>query len=237
MMTGRLAESESAYRECLAVSEKLTTDFPNAPDYKQTLAFGLHNLGELLLKTDRLPEAESVYQRAQDIFEKLAGELPGNPDYRRFVGDNLGRLGLVLLDSGRIGEAEALMRQSLASAEKLVTEPPDAEAYRKALAAPHGNLGIVQYRRGDWKASVTSLGKWAELIGEPEADGDARFFLAMAQWQLGDKEQARTSFDQAVQWMDKKDRFNQRLGRFRAEAAGLLGVTDEPKSGKQPSPQ
>jgi hypothetical protein len=59
----------------------------------------------------------------------------------------------------------------------------------------------------------------------------------MAQWQLGDKEQARASCGRAARWMDKNDPLNPRLRRFRAEAAGLLNVKDGPKSEEQPSPK
>jgi hypothetical protein len=46
----------------------------------------------------------------------------------------------------------------------------------------------------------------------------------MAHWQLGDKEKARTRFDQAVQWMEKNQPNNEELRRFRAEAAELLNI-------------
>ncbi len=58
------------------------------------------------------------------------------------------------------------------------------------------------------------------------------FFLAMAHWQLGQKDEARTWFDKSIRSMDKnqpQNDLNQRqiedLRRFRAEAAGLLGIT------------
>ena len=50
------------------------------------------------------------------------------------------------------------------------------------------------------------------------------FFLAMAHWQLGEKEKACQWFDKAVQWMDKNMPTGRDLGRFRAEAAELLKV-------------
>jgi hypothetical protein len=49
------------------------------------------------------------------------------------------------------------------------------------------------------------------------------FFLAMTHWRLGRKSDARKSYDQAVQWMEKNDPKNARLRRFRAEAEELLG--------------
>lgn len=49
----------------------------------------------------------------------------------------------------------------------------------------------------------------------------------MAHWQLGDKDQAQKSYDQAVQWMDKNNPNAQRLRRLRAEAEELLGTKEQ----------
>ena len=50
------------------------------------------------------------------------------------------------------------------------------------------------------------------------------FFLAMAHWQLGEKEKARDWYDKAATWMDGNIHYHEELVRFRAEAAELLGV-------------
>ncbi len=58
-----------------------------------------------------------------------------------------------------------------------------------------------------------------------ESEGEARFFLAMAYQQLGDKEQARKWYDHAAQWLEKNQPEDpDDLRRFRAEAVGLLGM-------------
>jgi tetratricopeptide (TPR) repeat protein len=85
-------------------------------------------------------------------------------------------------------------------------------------------LGIAYYRLGRWQESVDALQK----AGGLRSGGDSFdwFFLAMARWQLGDKEQARTWYDRAVQWMEKHQPQGEELIRFRAEAAELLGVKE-----------
>jgi hypothetical protein len=50
------------------------------------------------------------------------------------------------------------------------------------------------------------------------------FFLAMGHWKLGQREEARKWYDEAVAWMDKNQPQNEELRRFRAEAAELLSV-------------
>jgi hypothetical protein len=48
------------------------------------------------------------------------------------------------------------------------------------------------------------------------------FFLAMANWRLGDGEAARRHYDQALRSMDENQPENEELIRFRAEAEKLL---------------
>jgi tetratricopeptide (TPR) repeat protein len=87
-------------------------------------------------------------------------------------------------------------------------------------------LGIAQYRAGDWTAAITALNKSMQL--RRSGDSTDYFFLAMAHWQLGEKDQAREWYDKAVQWMDKNKPEDDELRRFRAEAAEMLKVSGTP---------
>jgi tetratricopeptide (TPR) repeat protein len=87
-------------------------------------------------------------------------------------------------------------------------------------------LGVAQYCAGNWKVAITALEKSMEL--RKGGDSFDWFILAMAQWQLGQKDEARKRYDQAVAWMDKNRPQNKELRRFRAEATELLGVKPPP---------
>jgi tetratricopeptide (TPR) repeat protein len=83
-------------------------------------------------------------------------------------------------------------------------------------------LGVAHYRAGDWPKAI----EWLEKSQEVRNGGDSFdwYFLAMAHWQLDNKDEARKFFEQAVEWMDINAADNQELKRFRAEADELLGV-------------
>jgi len=83
-------------------------------------------------------------------------------------------------------------------------------------------LGWAQYRAGSWKAAIATLEKVKELGSA--GDSLEWFPLAMAHAQLGNKDEARKWFEQAVQWMDKNNPKDEQLHRFRAEAAQLSGI-------------
>jgi hypothetical protein len=53
------------------------------------------------------------------------------------------------------------------------------------------------------------------------------FFLAMANWQLGERDNARKWFDQADQWMKKNQPQDAKLILVRTEAAELLNVNPD----------
>ena len=82
---------------------------------------------------------------------------------------------------------------------------------------------------------VPPLGFLDESLGALQKSNDLRkggdssnwFFLAMAHWHLGEKDEAGKWYDRGVQWMEKNQPKNEELRRFRVEAAGLLGI--EPK--------
>jgi hypothetical protein len=67
------------------------------------------------------------------------------------------------------------------------------------LHDPWGTLGTARYRTGDWKGAVADL---EEAIGlrNPDHPHNAYngFVLAMAHWQLGEKDKARAWFDKSV---------------------------------------
>ncbi|MBI3406961.1 MAG: tetratricopeptide repeat protein [Planctomycetes bacterium] len=89
----------------------------------------------------------------------------------------------------------------------------------------HNTLGVALYRTGDWKAAVAALEKSMGL--RKGGDSFDWFFLAIAHWQLGEKDKAREWYGQAVQWMDKNQSSYEELRPFRAEAAVVLELKEK----------
>jgi tetratricopeptide (TPR) repeat protein len=106
-------------------------------------------------------------------------------------------------------------RQAVALAKKAIGLDPKNPLYSNTL-------GVALYRAGNWKAAIAALDKSVER--RQGGDSFDWFFLAMAHWRLGRKDKARQWYDRAVQWMDRHQRTNEELDRFRAEAAQLLGM-------------
>jgi uncharacterized protein HemY len=91
--------------------------------------------------------------------------------------------------------------------------------------APSWNtLGAAHFRAGEWASAMEALRESIDLGGE----GSDWFFLAMAHWQVGDKDQARECFDQAVEWMEQRRPHDAELSLLRDEVRTLL-LGDEPQ--------
>jgi eukaryotic-like serine/threonine-protein kinase len=88
-------------------------------------------------------------------------------------------------------------------------------------------LGVARYRVGDFKGAVEAMNKSMDL--QKRGDAYDWFFVAMAQWQLGQKDEARILYAKAVQWMEKDAPQDQVLRRFGTEAANLLDLGENQK--------
>jgi WD40 repeat protein len=115
------------------------------------------------------------------------------------------------------------------------TEPGDArqrlEGARRAVELSPQSvlawqvLGWARYRAGSWKASIEALEKSCALQEYPKGGDSAQwFFLAMAHWQLGEKDKASQRYHEATAWMEKEAPLDEHLRRFQAEAAELMGI-------------
>lgn len=88
-------------------------------------------------------------------------------------------------------------------------------------------LGWAYYRAGQWKASIEALEKSCALKDNSKGDAYQWFFLAMAHWELGEKDKAREWYHRAASWTETKAPREKDSLRFRAEAAALLGVEEK----------
>jgi tetratricopeptide (TPR) repeat protein len=103
---------------------------------------------------------------------------------------------------------------------------------------PWNALAMAYYRTGDWKTAISTLEKSVSLDPDQLHLALDGYFLAMAYWQLGQKDQARHWYDKASAWMVKHEPHDEQLVRFRAEAAVLLGVNlPTAEAGPEPAPE
>jgi WD40 repeat protein/tetratricopeptide (TPR) repeat protein len=244
--TGQARQAVTALRQCVTLRKQLAKDAADVPQYHAQLALAYHRLGLALQSTERFQEAEKVNRQAFDILMKLKNAYPNATEYRTGAAMVCKDYGILLASAARCEEAAKALQQAVdfdadqsaahdqlaqllaTCSDQKVRDPAKAvESGQRAvkLAPTNGSfwntLGIAQFRAGDWRAAEEALETARELSGERSPD---LFILAMAHWQLGDKEKARREYDEAVHQMEKSHAGDAALARSRDEAAALLGV-------------
>jgi len=239
-------DAEKAFEQAIIGAAAMWAEFPTYAWTPARLACIYNYVGNQHRRGGHLPQAEAAYRKALDVSEKAVRAFPHTELRDRLV-DSCLYLGLLLMISERQKEATNVFRKLLevepgsayicnCAAWRLATDidlqlcPREiAMAFARQaveLAPENGNawntLGVVHLRAGNWKETINALQKAKDLRqGGDSFDG---FFLAMAYWQGGNKDEARKWYSQAVAWMEKNQPDNEELYRFRAEAAQLLEI-------------
>lgn len=249
---GRLSEAEAIMRESLELKR-------GHPEAIHDSNAQLWKLARILLAQGKLTEAEATCIEALETRRKHFGnEHP-------FVVGMLVDLAAIFKQEEKLAESEAMYRDALAVQHKVADSMPNSATAQSDLAwmlstSPISSLrdpdravelatratklaqlngscwtrlGVAKYRVGDWAGAIEALSKSMHLRN----GGDATewFFLAMAEWQIGHKEEAHTRYGKALTWMDKHQPKNGELIEFRNEAAELIELIvpeEKPESSK-----
>jgi len=164
-----------------------------------------------------LPLIESIEPR---LYEHVIGDLeaalvrkPDQPSVRGTLARRCNNYAWQLANASGSGRNP---ERALSLARRAVELAPNQAIYLNTL-------GVAQYRAGRHAEALATLDR-SLTAGHGQYDGYDLFFQAMAQWRLGNKPQALTGFDKAVEWMEQNQPADDELIRFRDEAAALLEV-------------
>jgi tetratricopeptide (TPR) repeat protein len=204
---GRYAEALQRGKETLALRQvKL------GPDHRETL-MSMQIVADSYAQLGQGADAIKHYELLLSQWEKKLGA-----DHRE-IADRCIRLAWCLAFSPDDAQTHD-PRRAVALAERGVKLAPEEGGYWRTL-------GVAHYRAGDWQAAVTALDKAISLDkGEDDWLCLNWTFLAMAHWQMGDKDEARKYYDQATKWIEKRNTGDIVLRHFQDEAAELLGIKD-----------
>jgi tetratricopeptide (TPR) repeat protein len=201
------SKAESHFRQAVALFDQHAAAFDSHKVNEKERAEAYFALSGLLSRTERSGEALPHFRRGCVIMEAYL-----SPDYA---------------DRGALN---ALAWQLASSVDPLRDPERAIELAQKAIAieppdgADWNTLGVAQYHAGQWQSAISTL----EESMKRRSGGDALdwFFLGMAHWQLGNKDEGRRWYEKSVEWMDANAPANTELIRFRAEADALMGLAE-----------
>jgi serine/threonine protein kinase/Flp pilus assembly protein TadD len=226
---GQYEQAAEAYRDARAVWQSLVAEF-NKDDHRNHLSWTCNTLTEILVRrakqvendpnlsdADRKASAQKYRAQARELFRDAIKRGLQTPL-------SLNNAAWQLVVDANPDNRDPAWAVELA--EIVIEQTPDNGSFMNTL-------GTAYYRTGNWKAAIEALKK-AEELNQGQYFGQDAFFIGMASWQLGEREAARKWHTAAVRWMQRNAANNEELRRFRAEAAGLLGVTESaPAAGQQ----
>ena len=146
--------------------------YRRAIDIDPKVAFAHANLGFALKAKGKLNEAITAYRKAIE----LAPNVPGAYNELAWL--------LVTCSDAKLRNP----KQAVALAKKAVEYAPNNGSYVHTL-------GVALYRAHDYKAGIAAVEK-AMAFNKGGTSFDW-FFLAMARWQLGEKDKARECYHRA----------------------------------------
>jgi tetratricopeptide (TPR) repeat protein len=237
----RKAEAETKHREALKIREKLVSDHPNAPSYRQELVVSLNNLGTLLKDMDKSnrEKAEGLYRRAVKEAEQL---IKFNLSYKEDLASGYSNLGALLNESGHKNALE-YYQEANKLCQQLHDQWPKAPVYKARLAASHYRLGMMRQtsdKAGGLRQSLIEYEKANRL--EPD---NGAFLLArhFAYAELGQTREANVDYLAAVErsnavtlrgdrrWNSRHDGAQAHLDAWRSivvDASALIKSHEDP---------
>lgn len=247
-------EAQKEIDQALVFYRQLVEAMPDIPRYHADLGVALEHRARILARRNMPAEAEQEFQNATASLQKAIAADPHDPHFRENLAMACSHWAWQRHVTGDSDGSRAAVQQAIGSWEALINEFPKTARFANGAAwllatgpvaelrdlsraktlaeqattlAPLNDfcwrtMGAVQLEAMDNMAAQSSLKKAYEL--RPSDVGVSVFLLAIAEWQLGNKDAARERFESASSWTAANKPGDDELARIRKRAADTLGV-------------
>jgi serine/threonine protein kinase/tetratricopeptide (TPR) repeat protein len=208
---GHHDEADRSLNSAIRILEDLV---PRAPDnvlFAMMLGQAHHILALQHAATGRSPGVDEHCRRAAWAYEQALRLAPAHgPAY------NYAAWFYAIAPAPRFRDPS----RAVALAHRGLQVQPDSVALQN-------DLGVALYRTGRWAEAVSVLDRARRLRKDADNAFDG-FFLAMALHRLGRTDEARSRFERAANWMNRRRPGDHELILFHAEARDILGLQTPP---------
>ncbi|HQR08446.1 MAG TPA: protein kinase [Gemmatales bacterium] len=172
---GRRDQAEPAFRQGLAILEKLASEFPGQSQHRFELAMAQRAMGEFQADLGQSAEAEASLLTSISLLEALEKEQPAKCEYYRELAASHLALGGLYQRARQLTKAQSAFLRAVAIDEELSRAFPGDAGNRQALATSLGSLAAIYSkasRVGDAEvAFLRAIDLWDNVIrDDPEND-------------------------------------------------------------------
>jgi tetratricopeptide (TPR) repeat protein len=152
----KLEEALKAYRDSLAIRERLAAADRSNTEWQRDLLWSYNKVGEVLAAQGKLEEALKAYRDGLAIRERLAADR-SNTVWQRNLSVSYNKVGEVLVKQGKLEEALTAYRDSLAIRERLAAADRSNTEWQRDLAVSYMKLASVHPRLGNVAETLVEL--------------------------------------------------------------------------------
>jgi tetratricopeptide (TPR) repeat protein len=212
-----MPQALAANRKGIQVLTELVAEYPTSAVYHHELGLAYHTLGQHLHGCGQPAEAAAAFREAGARYEASLQDSTLMMAYNNYA--------WFLITCPQAPFRSPTRAITLVEYALSASPCPNAPW----CSSCWNTLGVARYRVGDWRGAVAALEKSMAL----NAGGECIdwFFLAMAHWQLGEKDRAREYYAKAVGGTNTTI---ESMSPYHEEAAALLGETVKPACGAPP---
>jgi tetratricopeptide (TPR) repeat protein len=145
---GKPAEALSAYRNALAIRQKLAEANPEVASYQNDLSSSYNNMGAHLYRAGNLSDASAAYLAAVNIRQKLLNANPSDSKMRLDLAGSQHGMADVLEKMGKPTEAMAEYEKAQALYRKLVDSNPAVTEFQRQLSWCNNQIAIMLMHAG-----------------------------------------------------------------------------------------
>jgi tetratricopeptide (TPR) repeat protein len=140
---GKLDDALKAYRDSLAIRERLATADRSNTEWQRDVYVSLSRVADVERAQGNLTSALDNLRRGLEIMERLAAADRSNTEWQRDLSISYQRVGNVLEAQGKLDDALKANRDSLAIAERLAAADRSNTQWQRDLSVTYNNIGDV----------------------------------------------------------------------------------------------
>lgn len=153
---GKLAEALAAYREMLAICERLAEAKPDYAGWQRDLSVSYGKIGDVLSALGQITGALESYRKSLAIIERLAKQDTSS-EWQYYLAVSYDNVGQALGAQAKLDAALESYRKSLAIIERLAKADPDNADRRRELSASYDRVGGALNAQGQFEAALESF--------------------------------------------------------------------------------